>query len=61
MGTTLTHACALSPLLTSAGAQVGGNHAAITFGGMQGHFELNVFKPLMIHNLLSSTRLLAAS
>ena len=38
-----------------------GNHAAITFGGAQGHFELNVFKPVMISNLLSSTRLLADS
>ena len=40
-------------------AQVVGNHAAITFGGAQGHFELNVFKPVMIANLLSSIRLLA--
>ena len=40
-------------------AQVIGNHAAITFGGAQGHFELNVFKPVMIANLLSSVRLLA--
>ena len=38
-----------------------GNHVAITVGGAQGHFELNVFKPLMISNLLSSTRLLADS
>ncbi len=45
--------------LTMVCAQVVGNHAAITFGGMQGHFELNVFKPVMIHNLLGSARLLA--
>ena len=40
-------------------AQVIGNHAAITFGGAQGHFELNVFKPVMVSNLLSSVRLIA--
>ena len=45
--------------LTMVCAQVVGNHAAITFGGAQGHFELNVFKPVMIYNLLSSVRLLA--
>ena len=42
-------------------AQVVGNHAAITFGGCQGHFELNVFKPVMVANLLTSIRLLAES
>jgi fumarate hydratase class II len=47
--------------LTMVCAQVVGNHAAITFGGAQGHFELNVFKPVMISNLLSSVRLLADS
>mmetsp|Transcript_31870 Transcript_31870/g.97070 ORF Transcript_31870/g.97070 Transcript_31870/m.97070 type:complete len:149 (+) Transcript_31870:1096-1542(+) len=47
--------------LTMVCAQVMGNHVAITVGGAQGHFELNVFKPLMISNLLSSTRLLADS
>jgi fumarate hydratase class II len=31
-----------------------GNDAAIGFGGSQGNFELNVFKPVMIHNLLHS-------
>ena len=36
-----------------------GNHVAITVGGAQGHFELNVFKPLMISNLLSSMRLVS--
>jgi len=45
--------------LTMVCAQVVGNHAAITFGGAQGHFELNVFKPVMIANLLQSIRLLA--
>jgi len=45
--------------LTMVCAQVVGNHTAITFGGAQGHFELNVFKPVMIANLLSSVRLLA--
>ena len=39
-------------------AQVFGNQAAVTFAGSQGHFELNVFKPVMIRNLLHSTRLL---
>jgi len=39
--------------------QVMGNHTAVTVGGSNGHFELNVFKPLMIANLLSSVRLLA--
>ena len=44
--------------LTMVCAQVIGNDAAITVGGMQGHFELNVFKPVMIHNFLESARLL---
>lgn len=44
--------------LTMVCAQVVGNDAAITIGGMNGHFELNVFKPLMIYNLLNSARLL---
>ncbi len=39
-------------------AQVIGNDAAIAVGGMQGHFQLNVFKPVMIANLLQSARLL---
>jgi fumarate hydratase, class II len=38
--------------------QVFGNDVAITFGGMNGHFELNVFKPLMIFNFLNSARLI---
>ena len=45
--------------MTMVCAQVVGNHAAITFGGCQGHFELNVFKPVMVSNLLSSVRLIA--
>mmetsp|Transcript_26462 Transcript_26462/g.67198 ORF Transcript_26462/g.67198 Transcript_26462/m.67198 type:complete len:471 (-) Transcript_26462:402-1814(-) len=44
--------------LTMVCAQVFGNHAAISFAGAQGHFELNVFKPVMISNLLSAIRLL---
>ncbi|KAI6956779.1 Fumarate hydratase, partial [Hortaea werneckii] len=38
--------------------QVFGNQAAVTFAGSQGNFELNVFKPVMIRNLLHSSRLL---
>src|SRR4029453_9263374 len=41
-------------------AQVMGNDVAINIGGMSGNFELNVFKPLVAHNFLQSTRLLAA-
>ena len=44
--------------LTMVCAQVIGNHGAITFGGANGHFELNVFKPVMISNLRSSIRLI---
>lgn len=40
-------------------AQVMGNHVACTIGGMNGQFELNVYKPLVIRNLLHSVRLLA--
>ena len=39
--------------------QVMGNDVTIGVAGSNGHFELNVFKPVMIHNLLESTRLLA--
>jgi fumarate hydratase class II len=42
-------------------AQVIGNDAAITVGGMQGHFELNVFVPLLARNLLQSIGLLASA
>jgi len=45
--------------LTMVAAQVMGNQVAITVAGSQGHLELNVFKPVIIHNLLQSTRLLA--
>lgn len=44
--------------LTMVCVQVIGNDAAITAGGMQGHFQLNVFKPVMIYNLLQAARLL---
>jgi len=44
--------------LTMVCAQVIGNDAAITVGGMQGHFQLNVFKPVMIYNLLQAARLI---
>ncbi len=47
-----------SEAMTMVAVQVFGNDAAITFAGSQGHFELNVFKPVMIHNLLHSIRLL---
>ena len=40
-------------------AQVIGNDAAVTIGGMSGHFQLNVFKPVIIFNLLMSARLIA--
>ena len=44
--------------LTMVCAQVMGNDVAISIGGMQGHYELNVFKPLMAANFLQSARLL---
>ena len=44
--------------ITMVCAQVVGNDVAISVGGMNGHFELNVFKPVMIFNLLNSARLL---
>ena len=45
--------------LTQVAAHVMGNDAAIGFAGSQGHFELNVFKPMMAYNLLQSITLLA--
>jgi fumarate hydratase class II len=45
--------------LTMVAVQVMGNHVAVTIAGSQGHFELNVFKPVIIHNVLQSGRLLA--
>lgn len=44
--------------LTMAMAQVAGNDVAINIGGMTGHFELNVFKPMMIYNFLISAQLI---
>jgi len=44
--------------MTMVCAQVIGNDVAITIGGMNGHFELNVFKPVMIYNLLMAARLI---
>ena len=48
-------------VVTQVAAQVIGNDAAITVGGMQGHFELNVFVPMMARNLIQSIRLLAGA
>ncbi len=48
-------------VVTQVAAQVIGNDAAITVGGMQGHFELNVFVPLLARNLLDSIKLLASA
>src|SRR5205085_5468245 len=47
-----------SEAMTMVCAQVVGNDMAITIGGMNGHFELNVFKPVMIYNFLMSARLI---
>ncbi|MBE7554607.1 MAG: class II fumarate hydratase [Anaerolineales bacterium] len=48
-----------SEAMTMVCAQVMGNDVAVNIGGMSGNFELNVFKPVMIFNLLNSIRLLA--
>jgi fumarate hydratase class II len=48
-------------VVTQVAAQVIGNDAAITVGGLQGHFELNVFVPLLARNLLQSIGLLASA
>ncbi len=48
-----------SEAMTMVAVQVFGNDAAIGFAGSQGNFQLNVFKPVMIHNFLNSLRLLA--
>ena len=45
--------------LTMVAAQVMGNHTAVSVAGSNGHFELNVFKPVIIYNVLQSMRLLA--
>ena len=45
--------------LTMVCVQIFGNHAALTFAGASGHFELNVFNPVMAYNFLQSVRLMA--
>lgn len=45
--------------VTMVAAQVMGNQVAVTVGGSNGHFELNVFKPMMVKNVLQSVRLIA--
>ena len=47
--------------ITMVAAQVMGNNVAVTVGGSNGHFELNVFKPVMVANVLRSIRLLGDS
>ncbi len=47
-----------SEAMTMVAVQVFGNDAAVAFGGSQGNFQLNVFKPVMVHNVLSSIQLL---
>ncbi|CAH1104465.1 unnamed protein product [Psylliodes chrysocephalus] len=47
--------------ITMVAAQVMGNHVACTIGGSNGHFELNVFKPMMVANVLRSIRLIGDS
>jgi fumarate hydratase class II len=47
--------------LTMVCAQVMGNHVAVSIGGSNGHFELNVFKPMIIYNVLQSINLLSDS
>ncbi len=48
-----------SEAMTMVAAQVMGNHVAVTIAGSNGHFELNVFKPVIIYNVLQSIRLLS--
>jgi fumarate hydratase class II len=50
-----------SEALTMVAVQVFGNDAAVGFAGSQGHFQLNVYKPVILHNVLESIELLAAS
>ena len=45
--------------LTQVCVQIFGNNAALTFAGSQGHFELNVYNPVMAYNFLQSVRLMA--
>ncbi len=47
-----------SEAMTMVAAQIMGNHVAVTVAGSNGHFELNVFKPVIAHNVLQSIRLL---
>jgi len=47
-----------SEAMTMVAVQVFGNDTAVAFGGSQGNFQLNVFKPVMVHNVLSSIQLL---
>ena len=47
--------------ITMVAAQVMGNQTAVSVGGSNGHFELNVFKPMMVRNVLQSVRLLGDS
>ncbi len=47
--------------LTMVCAQVMGNHVAVTIGGANGHLQLNVYKPLIVKNVLQSIRLLSDS
>ena len=47
-----------SEALTMVSAQVLGNDVALNIGGSNGHFELNVFKPMMVYNFLHSVRLI---
>jgi fumarate hydratase class II len=47
-----------SEALTQVAAQVMGNHTTVTIAGSNGHFELNVFKPVIVYNVLQSIRLL---
>jgi fumarate hydratase class II len=51
----------MTEVATQVAAQVIGNDAAIAVGGLQGHFELNVFIPMMARNLLDSIKLLASA
>ena len=50
-----------SEAMTMVAVQVFGNDAAVAFGGSQGNFQLNVFKPVMVHNVLSSIGLIGDS
>ncbi len=47
--------------MTMVCCQIIGNHTAVTIAGSQGHFQLNVFKPVIIHNVLESINLLASA